>query len=604
MKSTVKVAVAALTKAREEEKTKKHELVQMLGTWSSETLPGALHSKDLLKSATSRHCEWIAFPHPHCQALATSCSPKAACARVPLEGVDKLAKDWETRHLAIKAAPAQPKGAAVSPRPCSLGACVCEGVNKRIFQAMKRWMRDLDQVALGEGQLVIRWDFYLTAEDVEPSDLTPGVGLHIKSAFTHVAHHFFRPVHSTLVFVGVCDEYANVQVQDDVPVESEAVFVKPHLQGQSEEPNVSLPQWVTSLDARCAVEATCGHLSTRATVMAVMAGHARVFMKKATRQRIWAGSLVDKPRRKRGKKPAHEVLDSKPGRARESTPSRPPCPEPQVASESTQAVSAIDVLGDNVSAASDKDADGESSSGSDVIVELVGAASSVALACQPHAPKSVKTSQPSTASKPLSDSSSDSSTSSSSSSSNEGSVADENATTTQPQRTEGSAQPSEDAGERDTLGRSWQIHTDTIGNWHTFRLTWRPPPSQPAAKRTQMYGSWQATCSYHKRCTGSACKKTVRVLDATPQAREHALSCVKAWCLAAVHCRRQREHVRHDVLRSAQYDADDLARQAATMVEQQPPPPVIPRDDVLDAQENEHAQPKAKAKTKRRRPPG
>ena len=261
---------------------------------------------------------------------------------------------------------------------------MCSGINKRLFTAARHWIRDLDQAALVDGWLVIRWDFYLTAEEVEPTAVTPGVGFLIKTVFTHIAHHLLRPAQSTFVFLDVCAEYANIVEQDQVSVDTDTCFVTPHLQKGSLEPKVtSLAEWITSLDVWCAVEVTCAHFSTRATIMAVLAGHARIFMMQETRRRIWAGSLDERPQRRRGQKKAYELLDGKAAKARDPKP-----PHREVAGEAPDAH--VDVPGDDGAVASDQDAKTESSSDSDVVVELVEAASTMATASQGHV-KSAKT---------------------------------------------------------------------------------------------------------------------------------------------------------------------------------------------------------------------
>ena len=119
--------------------------------------------------------------------------------------------------------------------------------------------------------------------------------------------------------------------------------------------------------------------------------------------------------------------------------------------------------------------------------------------------------------------------------------------------------------------RSRVIDPETIPDWFGFRFTWRPPSEE------HKLGRWQATCRYHLKSTGSACKKTITVTEEWDKA--YSLRLCKQWAVDCVHFSRQRDHVEY---RPGDFEVlpDELLDVEAVALP--PLPAVVRRDDELD----------------------
>ena len=80
-----------------------------------------------------------------------------------------------------------------------------------------------------------------------------------------------------------------------------------------------------------------------------------------------------------------------------------------------------------------------------------------------------------------------------------------------------------------------QVHADSF-MWRPFRFTWSSPAKRPK------FGSWQATCPYHKASAATGCKKAIGLRNSTEDERVLCRDLLKVWCLSAASHDRQRSH--------------------------------------------------------------
>ena len=137
--------------------------------------------------------------------------------------------------------------------------------------------------------------------------------------------------------------------------------------------------------------------------------------------------------------------------------------------------------------------------------------------------------------------------------------------------------------------RHRRVHEDSFV-WHqVFRFTWSSAEKRPP------FGSWQATCPYHKVSHVTGCKKAVGLLDGTDEEKQRCCKLLKLWCLQAPQHDRRRSHA---AVQPRDMELLDDAVLEARVSNIMPPPETVETDEALDARAKAAAKARLKAKAK------
>ena len=481
-----------------------------------------LQERPLLIEMCGSHGAFLSIPEQPWPTVSLCPTALHAVDTVVSVGTQALEDAWKKRQRGLLAQPRDPSVRPVRYNPCLFGRCVCQGGSVTVALArFIAFVKTLPAEDVASGKIIITWQPYLIDEDSEVSvrdhhpdaaggqrneespELAGGIPrLSLQPLHTHLSLCQLRPWRCTLLLLTKDDSSLRV------------TKFRPVLEGGV--PSFfSIYDWMHELRPDMLWEVEVATLSSRHAPVSQVAGTAYVPSSDSLGPgaRIWHGDVFEKKlkadkRKRRKKRPAHEVLGSANIRERvvgvdrehgafESNTASTPDLNP------ASADTAFDEDFSSLAAVAEFDID-------DSADEMAEEAAQVE------------------AGQHSSSSSSDSSSTSSSS--------DVLLTVEEPPTASAEAPALPDRVEVQR-----HVHTGTH-TWGPFRLTYRrPTPSQRPA--------WQATCVFHGRYAVDGrlvtrCTRSIVLQDDNPASDEaqQKLRTLYSWLLAGPAARSKAAH--------------------------------------------------------------
>ena len=172
---------------------------------------------------------------------------------------------------------------------------MCAPERRRPLLKLNALLRSAPLEMLLEGQAVLRWDAYIAdgLEDAEARVLQGG--LLCDTRYAHVSYLHQRPFYVVVV------PMAQARERDE-----DSIWLS---QGDSPQ---TIYQWISSLDIRCAWDATVQALSMRHRAIEHICGEVCLLPEPACEtSRVWSGLETESRPRRRGRRarPLHEVVE-------------------------------------------------------------------------------------------------------------------------------------------------------------------------------------------------------------------------------------------------------------------------------------------------------
>ena len=157
------------------------------------------------------------------------CSANHTLPRLNRDNLHNLEKQWQGRHVGIRAADAATDCPPPAPRLCLPHACCCKDPWRTLLQRARLFLTGLPPSLVSSGRVVCVWQqHFVTDDETDFTQMdTVGSGFSGDTVFTHLCHLAQKPFRAVFWRLESCGStYTPARQDSGADAESES-FVRP-----------------------------------------------------------------------------------------------------------------------------------------------------------------------------------------------------------------------------------------------------------------------------------------------------------------------------------------------------------------------------------------